>query len=69
MLVEPSSTQGGIFRGLMCRALFNIEPTEYGLAKQRVKERLLKRKIDHEPYAREISKEAQTTIPESTLLR
>jgi hypothetical protein len=69
LLVEPSSAQGGIFRGLMCRALFNIEPTEYAEAKQRVIDRLAKQKIHREPYAREITKEARTTIPEPNLLR
>ena len=69
IMVEPSSAQGGIFRGLMCRALFNIEPTEYAEAKERVKERLLARKITRETYAREIAKEARTTIPQPDLLR
>jgi hypothetical protein len=69
ILVEPSSAQGGVFRGLMCRALFNIEPTEYAAAKERVIERLAKRKINREPYAREITKEARTTIPDGNLLR
>jgi hypothetical protein len=69
ILVEPSSAQGGIFRGLMCRALFNIEPTEYSAAKQRVIDRFAKRKIEREPYSKEITKEARTTIPTPDLLR
>jgi hypothetical protein len=69
VLMEPSSAQGGIFRGLMSRALFCIEPGEYEDAKQRVREKLVKKKLQRDPMPREIIKEARSIIPEPEALR
>jgi hypothetical protein len=49
VLVEPNSAQGGIFRGLMSRALFVIDPSEF----ERAKEKLVRKK-KREPSVKEV---------------
>jgi hypothetical protein len=63
-LNDPLSAQAGIFRALMSRALFNVEPTEYEEAAKRFQE---KRK--RQPNVPEILKEANSIIPSAVILK
>jgi hypothetical protein len=64
LLANPTTHHGGIFRGLMSRALFNVEPAEYDRAKH-----YLFRKKRREPTVKEILREAKSAIPSPELLR
>lgn len=64
LMVEPSSAEAGVFRGLMSRAIFNIEPTEY----ERAKDKVCKKK-KRDPTVKEILKEANAVIPSPEVLR
>jgi hypothetical protein len=64
LLVDPSSAQAGIFRGLMSRAIFNIEPSEY----ERAKDKVTKKK-KREATVKEVLKEANSVIPSPEVLR
>jgi hypothetical protein len=62
LLVDPNSAQGGIFRGLMSRALFVIERCEYERAKDKVA-----RKKKREPMVKEVLREANSVIPDPAI--
>jgi hypothetical protein len=64
LLVDSSSAQAGIFRALMSRGLFNVEPSEFNRAKDKVA-----RKKKREPTVKEILKEANAVIPSPDILR
>jgi hypothetical protein len=64
VLQEPTSSLGGIFRALMSRALFNVEPGEYKDARARVR-----RKKKKEPSHKDIMKEANSIIPDPVVLK
>jgi hypothetical protein len=64
VLVDPNSAQAGIFRGLMSRALFVIEPGEFDRAKEK-----LTRKKKRDPTVKEVLKEANSVIPDPATLR
>jgi hypothetical protein len=61
---SPSSAQAGIFRGLMSRALFNVEPLEY----ERVMVHL-RQKMKQEPTVKEILRHANSVVPDPVTLR
>jgi hypothetical protein len=54
ILANPGKDHGGVFRALMCRALFNVECTEYAAAKEK-----LQKKKKQEPSVKEILRERQ----------
>jgi hypothetical protein len=64
IILKPSSAQAGVFRGLMSRALFNIEPGEFQRAKD-----YLEAKKNREVTVKEILKEANAMIPDAATLR
>jgi hypothetical protein len=61
---DPMSAQAGIFRALMSRALFNVEPTEYEDASRRAAG-----KKKRQPTVKEIMKEANAIIPKPDILK
>jgi hypothetical protein len=65
ILCEPTSVQGGIFRALMSRAIFNVEASEF----KRAKEHLVNNKKKPDPSVREILREANSVIPDPNILR
>ena len=72
LLAEPTSMEAKTFRGLLKRATFVVEPTEYERAKSVVKQRLTKAKkltADEQPTHRQIMKEARSVIPPPATLR
>lgn len=61
---DPNSVQAGVFRALMSRALFTIDPVEYEAAKQRLIAR-----GRAEPRVVDIRREATSVIPGPDSLR
>lgn len=64
MLAEPNSEQAVLFRVLMSRAMFQIQPNEY----RRIQDEL-KEKYKREPTNKEILRAGNSIIPEPNILR
>jgi hypothetical protein len=64
IMFDPKSAHAGIFRGLMSRAIFNVEADEYERAKEKVS-----RKKKRDATVKEILKEANSVIPLPAVLR
>jgi hypothetical protein len=61
---SPASAPAGIYRGLMSRALFNVEPYEFQRAKAH-----LQQKKRREPTTKEVLRYANSVIPGPNSLR
>jgi hypothetical protein len=64
IILDPKSAHAGIFRALMSRAVFNVEADEFERAKMKVEE-----KKKRQATVKEIMKEANSVIPEPSILR
>jgi hypothetical protein len=67
IMSDPKSAEAGVFRALMSRALFNVDPTEFRDAKQRLKEK--KQFKDQDPTTKQILRGARSVIPDPVSLR
>ena len=64
LLFDLKSPLAGVFRGLMHKALFNVDQHEYDRAKA-----VLQQRKQREPTSKEILRFANSVIPEPTALR
>lgn len=70
VLYDPGSLQAGVFRALMCRALFMVDDEEYARAKTiAVKELEKKGVTGRQPTVYEVKKHARASIPSPEILR